>query len=571
MLERKAKIVCTIGRIENNRLKEKIIYFIKAGMDVARINMAHYNSTDPNDKQYLKDLIGRIRTEGRKYDKFVAIMGDIQGPKVRITEFLGDCQNEEKVPLTKHDEFTLTSETTIPTGKKGARIGYEGRFDFFQDIKTTVQTDKQDKPKPIEFWFADGKVIIEAKYERLEDTSVTCNVIVEGELKKGEGVSVKNAMIKPGEYTLENYPKDMHDINFLLEQDIDFLALSFVNSKDDLKNLQHYIKLKIHELELPKIEERFFGMKDFPIISKIETIGGISHIDEIMEVSYGIMVARGDLALRTGIQKIGIYQKKVIDRCLTKGIPVITATQMLLSMMEFKEPRRSEATDVTNAIFDGTDALMLSEETADSESKFQVESIQMMADIAMETEKEIKDLNKLEYEYKIGQRFTKIRKLLDEEASEIKNKYNDGKTMANEYEDYEDSKVNFARKETTDNISHNACQMAYDAKRCEAIVVLTDTGGTARMVSRFRPDMPIFAGVYNEQIGRILSLSYGVKAFIVKERNSNYPFDELMQIVEQAKKKNLLKSGDKIIQVAGFPSRRPGTVTFINDFTINEN
>ena len=541
MLERKAKIVCTVGRIELKSLVKKIGDFVKSGMDVARINMSHYDLTKPNDKHYLSELIKTIRDEAKKHEKFVAILGDIQGPKVRIASFIGE-DNNGKFTLKKDDKIILTNEAKIPKGKKGVILRYEGDFDFFQDI-----IDSLKKDKPVEFWFADGKIMMAAKHDEIKSTFATCKVIESGELKIGQGVSVKNATIKPEDYALYKYPKDSTDICFLLEHEIDFIALSFVNSKNDVVNLQNFIKSKTEELKLRPIQERFLGMKDFPIISKIETKGGILRIDEIMKVSYGIMVARGDLALRTGIQNIGIYQKQVIDKCLTKGIPVITATQMLLSMMEFKEPRRSEVTDVTNAIFDGTDALMLSDETADPTSKFPEGAIQMMGDIAEETDKENKRLNEIEYEYKIGQRFRKIQSALNDEEVEIDKLYDDRKI---ETSDYENRKVVFERKKTTDNVSHNACKMAHDDIKCKAIVVLTDTGGTARMVSRFKPDVPILAGVRDEQIGRLLSLNYGVQAFLIKNPNSNYPFDELEKVLKKAAQKMSLKSGDKIIQVA---------------------
>jgi len=555
---RKAKIVCTIGRIEENELAKTIRRFINAGMDVARINMAHYDLKKPADRSYLSKLIRVIRDEARNLGKTVAIMGDIQGPKVRIKEFVGSLSGKKAVSLQRGDTFILTSQKKFLRDKAGASIRYEGELNFFQNVRSNIKKGDKDKPKRVEFWFGDGRVILQA--EEVTPSFASCKVIVGGELKIGQGVSVKNSSIRPGTYSLDCYPKDRKDIALLLKLGVDLFALSFVNSRDDVRNFQEYIKSELRNLRLPSIEKRFCGLADFPTISKIETATGFRHLDEIMEASYGIMVARGDLALQTGIETIGIFQKHIIDRCVTEGKPVITATQMLLSMMDFKEPRRSEATDVTNAIFDGTDCLMLSEETADPKSKFPVESIQMMAQIASTAEKEIKRLNGVEYKYKIDQRHEKNLHNLEERQRELENKL---KRQALTPKEYQKGKTDLERREIRDHISYNACEMTHEMK-CSAILVLTETGRTARMVARFKPDVPILAGVYDEQIARILKLSCGVEAFKIKRDDTGYPFKEFHQVLEQAKNRGILKKKDRVVLVAGYPRREFGTVTFLN-------
>jgi len=557
---RKAKIVCTIGWIDDAKLKGTIQEFIKAGMDIARINMAHYDLDNSNDKGYLEKLISTIRDIAHKMGRTVAIMGDIQGPKVRIKGFIGKSQIEDRFPLEGIDEFILTSEEQLPEGKIGATIKYEGNFRFFDVIRNNVKRDKEGKPFPIEFWFADGKVILAATTRDITSNSARCKVVATGDLKKGQGITMKNSTIMPGIYSLPYYPKDRKDVDFLLEKEVDLFALSFVNSVKDVRNLKQYIELRIENLKLKTIPERFCGMEEFPIISKIETEEGLKRISEIIEESYGIMVARGDLALRAGMRPIGIFQKQIIDRCVTKGKPVITATQMLLSMMDFIEPRRSEVTDITNAIFDGTDALMLSEETADRSSKFPIESIRMMAEIALTTEEEIKRLNELEYKYKLDHRHEKSIACLREESSKLEDERRGGKITAAEYEM---RKRKFEKKEIADHISYNACKIAYELK-CSAIIVLTDTGGTARTISRFKPDIPLIAGVYDDQIARILQVNYGVESFQVKPSRTKYPIKEFDQVIGKAKRNGLLKEGDLVILVAGYPHKVPGTITFLN-------
>ena len=565
---RKAKIVCTIGKIPPHELRDRMEKFINAGMDVARINMAHYNLQKPGDRKYLEDLIHSIRDVADNLKKTVAIMGDIQGPKVRIRGFLGKYRGEKNITVSKDERFILTSGVELPEGESGATITYEGDFNFFEDIRRKENVKKDDKGvlSPIEFWFADGKVILEALVGDITPTSASCRVIVSGELKRGQGVSVKNSTIDPGAYKLANYSKDRRDIDFLLQKEVDLLALSFVNSSDDVKNLQQYIALRVKVLKLKSIADRLRRTTGFPIIAKIETEKGFRCIDEIMEVSYGIMVARGDLALKTGIQTIGIFQKQIIDKCVTAGKPVITATQMLLSMMDFKEPRRPEATDVTNAIFDGTDALMLSEETADPISKFPVEAIAMMAQIAEVTEKELKRRNELEYKYKIDQRHEKILANLKLAEGELEDRRKHVKVTDI---DYQKIRATLQKREVTNHISYNACEKAL-ALRCDAIIVLTETGGTARMISRFKPDTPILAGVYDNQIARILKLSYGVEAFKIDRNDFNYPLEECKQVIAQALKNNLVKEEDRVILVAGYPRGELGTVTSINVYNIQQ-
>jgi pyruvate kinase len=272
------------------------------------------------------------------------------------------------------------------------------------------------------------------------------------------------------------------------------------------------------------------------------------------------------LGLRAGLENIGVYQKQIVDRCVTRGKPVITATQMLLSMTEFREPKRPEVTDVTNAIFDGSDALMLSEETADPESKFPVEAIETMAGIAETAEQEIHRLNRLEYQYQIDHRFDKIKEQLAEQRAEVENQSRAGALSEDEFRA---ELERLDRREIADNICYNACKLAHELN-CRAIVVLTGTGGTARLVSRFKPDRPILAGVYRKEIARLLGLSYGVQPFLIAESDSGYPFGEFERVLARARETKLVAPGDRVVLVSRYPRRETDTITLLNLYRVRQ-
>ena len=581
-MRRKAKIVCTIGnvkkileqeirhRLQNTltdvrELKEEVddktdellaeelrrtmSGFIERGMNVARLNMAHFNVNDEDDKDYMRKLMETIR----ELSEEVAIMGDLQGPKIRIKDFLGACKGQNEVDLNGADTFILTTKETL-SGVSGASIRKPEFLDFIGNVKRNIK----DRNLPVEFWFADGEVILEAREEdiREDDAEIHCRIKVAGVLKRNKGISVKNSSMQPGRYELWKYPKDKVDIEFLLVHDIDMLALSMVNSDDDVKSLQDHIRDSIGGSGgVQEIERGFYsGIQDFPIISKIETEEGVRRIDEIIDVSYGVMVARGDLALQTRIQDIPLLQKRIIEKAVLKAKPVITATQMLSWMMYFIEPKRAEATDVANAIYDGTDALMLSEETADPKSKYPKEAIKMMSDIAMAAENDLRQRNTLEYKYKVDQLHEKIMKSQPGGASA-------SGTGQTEFQ----SEVDILRVSQT--VTYNACKKAFELG-CKAIIVLTETGETARMISRFKPDVTIIAGVYSPQIGRLLSLSYGVKAILIKAQDTGYPFSEFKDVLKRAKELHLLEPGDRVVTVGRYPRTQSGTVTLINVCTL---
>ena len=581
-MKRKAKIVCTIGNVRKTlvqkirhqlqstitdsrnlgkkikkktdelltgELKRAVSGFIENGMNVARLNMAHFDIDDEDDRDYITILIETIR----ELSDEIAILGDLQGPKIRIKEFLGTCKGQSEVDLNNIDTFILTTKETL-SGLPGASIRKPDFLDFIGNIKKNIK----NRDLPVEFWFADGEVILACREEDIseDDAEIHCRIKVSGVLKMNKGISVKNSFMQPGRYELWKYPKDKADVEFLLDQDIDILALSMVNSGDDVTSLQDHIKNSIGGSGgMQEIERRFYnGIRDFPIISKIETEEGVRHIDEIIDVSYGVMVARGDLALQTRIQDIPVLQKRIIEKAVLKAKPVITATQMLSWMIYFIEPKRAEATDVANAVYDGTDALMLSEETADPKSRYPEEAIKMMSDIALAAENDLMRRNTLEYKYKVDQLHEKIMKSQMGGTSALG-------TGQTEYQTEVDT-LRISRA-----VAYNACKKAFELG-CKAIIVLTETGETARMISRFKPDRTIIAGVYSHQVGRLLNLSYGVKAIFIKAKDAGYPFSEFEDVIQESKELHLLEPGDRVVTVGRYPRTQSGTVTLLNVYTI---
>jgi pyruvate kinase len=581
-MERKAKIVCTIGNIKKNlerevrrdlsgsihdtgeleerirdevkknlseKLRSVISGFIENGMNVARLNMAHFDVDDEDDDHYLSALIETIR----EISMDVAVLGDVQGPKIRIRNFLGEYEGEKEIELKAREPFIITTQGNLSTGR-GASIQKPEFLDFVGDMRRHIK----DKGRPVEFWFADGEVILIAEAEDIKEREgeIHCTVKVPGRIKTHKGIAVKNSAIQPGRYELGKYPKDQKDVEYLLRRNVDVIALSMVNSKDDVESLQGFIKNTIGGKGGEKeIEKRYYaGITDFPIIAKIETEDGFRNIDEIIESCYGVMVARGDLALQTRIQDIPILQKRIIEKCVLRARPVITATQMLSWMMYFVEPKRAEATDVANAVFDGTDALMLSEETADPKSKYPNESIKMMAEIVTTTERDMRERNRVEYKYKVDQLHEKIMSGIQGSQHPLRG----GRSQC-DGSDGDDL--------VSHTVSYNACKKAFELG-CTAIIVLTDTGSTARIISRFKPDATILAGVYSDHVARLLQFSYGVQALKIEKDDDGYPFEEFRHVIDRAKERDLVRTGDRVVTVGRYPRRVPGTVTLLNVFTV---
>lgn len=465
---RKTKIVCTIGPASEQL--DKMKQLIRSGMNVARLNFSHGDFAEHGQR------IQTIRQAAAELNKTVAILLDTKGPEIRTGKL-----KEEPVELVQGEQITLTTEEILGDAKRVA-ISYP---DLPKDVHigSTILID-------------DG--LIGLKVVDVQPTEIHCEIINGGPLKSRKGVNVPGVKITLPGIT----EKDAADIRFGIEQGIDFIAASFVRKAADV--------LEIREL-LEKNKATHIH-----IISKIENQEGVHNLDEILEASDGLMVARGDLGVEIPAEEVPLVQKEMIKKCNRVGKPVITATQMLDSMQRNPRPTRAEASDVANAIFDGTDAIMLSGETA--AGKYPVESVQTMARIAERTE------SALPYQEVLNQRS------LEQQGT------------------------------ITDAISQAVCNTALDLGAA-AIITPTETGYTARMVSKYRPKAPIVAITSHEDAMRRLALTWGVIPMKGGEARST---DEMLTAaVETSVKSGFVRLGDLVIITAGVPLGQTGSTNLM--------
>jgi len=455
---KKTKIVCTIGPASES--KEVFSKLVENGLNVARLNFSH---GDHAEHLARIEMIKEVRKE---LNKPVAILLDTKGPEIRTGKF------HEAVILEEGETFTLTTDEFVGTQEK-CQISYEGL--------------PADVVKGDTILIDDG--LVGLRVERVEGNDIITTIMNTGQVKNHKGVNVPGVKINLPAIT----PKDEADIRFGLENGIDFIAASFVRKSADV-------------LEIRKILESSEN-GDVHIISKIENQEGLDNLDEIIRVSDGIMVARGDLGVEIPTEDVPLAQKLMIKKCNLAGMPVITATQMLDSMQRNPRPTRAEVTDVANAILDGTDAIMLSGETA--AGKYPVESVQTMASIALKMEQSI--------DYKA---------LLKKKAIDLV-----------------EAGVTFA-------VSHATCNTAQDLDAA-AIITATSSGFTTRKVSQFRPKAPIVATTVNERVRRKLALVWGVETVLVDMATSA---DEIFEMgINKSKEAGLIKKGDLVVITAGVP------------------
>ncbi|NLY66217.1 MAG: pyruvate kinase [Tissierellia bacterium] len=474
---KKTKIVCTIGPASE---KEEVLReLILNGLNVARLNFSH--GTYEEHKNRI-ETIKKIRNE---LDMPIAIMLDTKGPEIRLKKF-----KEGTVTLSDNDTFTLTTRDVIGD-ETIVGISYEG---LPQDVKVGSR-----------ILIDDGLIELEVR-EIVNGTDIICNVLNGGTLKDHKGVNVPNTSINLPAIT----EKDINDIKFGIENDVDFVAASFIRKADDV-------------LEIRKVLEDNGG-DHIEIISKIESQEAIDNIDEIIEASDGIMVARGDLGVEIDAEEIPLLQKQIVRKCNKAGKPVIIATQMLDSMIRNPRPTRAEVTDVANAILDGTDAIMLSGETA--AGKYPIEAVKTMTSIAMRTERSREYLESL-----------KSKRVLDDYIS------------------------------TTNAISRATCTTAEDLK-ATAIITATSSGYTSKAVSKFRPKAPIVAATTSEKVMRKLALVWGVYPVFSPKTEST---DEVIDMsIHSAMVKGYVKEGDLIVITAGIPVGVSGTTNLIKVHTIGK-
>ena len=449
---KKTKIVCTLGPASEN--EETLRELIKNGLNVCRLNFSHGSHEEHKGRMH---LVKKLREE---LNMPTAILLDTKGPEIRTGKF-----DVPEVFLEEGQTFTITMKDVIGD-KERCTVSYKG---LANDVKPgdTILID-------------DGLVGLTVKEVNNDD--IVCEVQNSGIVKNHKGVNVPGVKVNLPAIT----EKDRSDIEFGIEQGIDFIAASFVRKVSDV--------LAIREI----LEEN--NAEHIKIISKIENQEGVENLDEIIEVSDGIMVARGDLGVEIPTEEIPVVQKLMIKKCNEAGKPVITATQMLDSMIRNPRPTRAEVTDVANAIYDGTDAIMLSGETA--AGKYPVEAVKTMATIAKRAEE----------------------------------------TMRNRRD-----KINKS-KNVTDAISYATCTTAMDLE-AKAILSSTASGHTARMVSKFRPDCPIVATTSNESVRRQLALTWGVLP-LMREKSANID-QVIVNSIEAAKTSNYVSKDDVVVITAG--------------------
>lgn len=470
---RKTKIICTIGPACED---EKVLsQMCKNGMNVARLNFSHGTHEEHQKKI---ELVKRVR---EKLNLPIAIMLDTKGPEYRIKTF-----ENGKIVVSDGDKFTFTTKDIVGNQER-VSVNYEHLTDDLA-VGDTIMVNNG---------------LVKFEVNDIQGCDVICTVIAGGEISNRKSMNFPNKVLKH-EYLSEH---DKSDLLFGIEHDIDFVAASFVSSKKDAEAVRNFL------------DEN--GGEEISIIAKIENRAGVENIDEICEIADGIMVARGDLGVEIPFVEVPSVQKLLISKCRLLGKRVITATEMLESMIHNARPTRAEISDVANAVYDGSSAIMLSGETA--VGKYPKEAVKNMAEIAEYTERHI--------DYKRW--FT---------TTEYKIKNN------------------------LDAISHSTCSMAIDVDAA-CIVVSTITGLTARMVSRFRGPVDIIGITTNRRAWRQLNLSWGVTPVMSEE----YPAIDIVfyQAMNQAKKILNLKKGDNIVLTGGKINGTTGNTNTIKVEVIN--
>ncbi len=463
---RKTKIICTIGPASES--EEKLREIMLAGMNVARFNFSH-GSHEEHKRKY--DRIRKLRDE---LELPVAVMLDTKGPEIRLKDFAN-----KKEELEAGQKFTLTTRDIMGT-KDEVAITYKNLTNDLHPGMTVLIDDG----------------LIELKVEEITGEDIICTVVNGGPVSDKKGVNVPGAELTMP-YLSE---QDKSDIIFGCEQGFDFIAASFVRTKEDVQDIRKILK------------EQNSQMK---IIAKIESTQGINNLEEIIKEADGIMVARGDMGVEIPFEDVPVIQKKLIKLAEAEGKYVITATQMLDSMIHHPRPTRAEVTDVANAIYDGTTAIMLSGETASGD--YPVEAVKTMAKIAERTEADIDYVGRLH-------------------------------------------KRDYAPIDSTTAISHATCNIAAELN-ADAILTVTMSGFTASMVSKYKPNCPIIACAINPTICRQANLMWGVTPLHIRQEDTA---DELFkEAINSAKNAGYLKAGDKVVITAGVPLGIPGRTNMV--------
>jgi pyruvate kinase len=464
---RTTKIVATLGPASDS--PERLMGLFEAGVNVFRLNVSHGAQEDHARR------IQAIRRISSETGLHVGILLDLQGPKIRLSTFQnGGCALEDG------SLFTLTTQPVEGTSE----IASTSYPEFARDVKPGNRV-----------LLADGA--LELAVLATDGIAVRCRVVRGGWISDRKGINLPGVAVS----TPSLSKKDVADAHFGVEQGVDFFALSFVRTGKDVLRLRHLLE----EADATQ-----------PIIAKIEKPEAWQNLDSILEESDGIMVARGDLGVEMPLEKVPIIQKAIIERSRYYGRFVITATQMLESMIEHPLPTRAEVSDIANAIYDGTSAVMLSAET--STGKYPIKAAQMMAKIALETEGEVR-----------RQGF---------------------------------KSVSLMSHATTPQIIADAAYHVARSAEVSALAVGTSSGSTAKLLARYRPPVPIFAFTSSEKVARSLSIIYGVDAIVAPAPTSTDKMLEEMERILVATGR--VKPGENVVFVAGQPVNQPGTTNILN-------
>lgn len=481
--DKRTKIVATIGPASQD--VGMLRAMIRAGMNVARINFSH-GSYEAHARN-----ITNIRQLAGEEGANVAIMADLQGPKLR----LGTLPSEP-VDVTEGDMITIKAGPTDPENPLEIPMPHP-------DVLADLKTDDR-------LLIDDGQIELVVRSQR--GGSVRAEVIIGGQLHSNKGVSIPDAQLSLSSIT----EKDREDVRFALENDVDYIALSFVRTADDMRELRWLIR---------------HLQGDAALIAKIEKAEAIANFDKILDQSDAIMVARGDLGVETPAEKVPVFQKYIIQRCVEAGKPVITATQMLNSMIENPRPTRAEANDVANAILDGSDAVMLSGETAIG--KYPLQSVEMMVRIAQIAEEYLREHDELPP----GKMTLEVLRVIE-------------------------------RKRTVPAaISHVTSELA-QILDSRLIVASTWSGYTARRVARERPSTPILAATPNRVTYNRLALVWGVTPILVQEFKT---IDEMIDVVvETAVQSGMVQNSDLIVIIGGMPFGIGGHTNFLKVMRVGD-
>lgn len=471
---KKTKIICTVGPSTDDR--QVLKQMIEAGMNVARFNFSHGTFEQHQRRlEELREICGGMGVP-------IATLLDTRGPEVRLGEF--EC--EEGVEVAAGDRYILTSDSCVGDASR-CSVSYDG---LPGDVRPGV-----------DILINDGLIML--RVEKIVGNDIHCTVVDGGRMIARKSVNV------PGVDLHMPYlsRRDMDDLYFGMQMDFDFIAASFCRSATDVTILRNYLDA--------------IGWKNVKIIAKIENMKGVNNIDEIVGVADGIMVARGDMGVEVPFERIPAIQKKIIEKVYMAGKIAVTATQMLESMIENPRPTRAEITDVANAIYDGTSAIMLSGESA--VGKHPVEAVRTMTRIAETTESDI------------------------------------------DYRAWFKNKTKQTDRDITSAISDATVTTAHDLNAA-AIVTVTKSGTTARMISKFRPDIPIVGATTSEKVWRQLALSWGVIPVLCDEKqNSDELFEHAVEVTEKA---GLLEKGDIAVITAGIPLGVSGTTNMLKVQTV---